>query len=187
MIIQSPYTLNISDSFSEEQLYKNTWLVILHASRTPPHIGVLIDGNYNSLTIKGHELNIDIKVLLKTIQQKKIETLFVKLKKHPVFSLDYQKEICQFYIKQFTQVKANEASCLNPIKLFLQEFYAIQENSHELLFELIERLKQNHYISLTIGLNIDDKIEAGEFSLPIYSTQQLQEIIKTERANYYKE
>lgn len=187
MIIQSPYTLNISDSFSEEQLYKNTWLVILHASRTPPHIGVLIDGNYNSLTIKGHELNIDIKVLLKTIQQKKIETLFVKLKKHPVFSLDYQKEICQFYIKQFTQVKANEASCLNPIKLFLQEFYAIQENSHELLFELIERLKQNHYISLTIGLNIDDKIETGEFSLPIYSTQQLQEIIKTERANYYKE
>lgn len=187
MIIQSPYTLNISDSFSEEQLYKNTWLVILHASRTPPHIGVLIDGNYNSLTIKGHELNIDIKVLLKTIQQKKIETLFVKLKKHPVFSLDYQKEICQFYIKQFTQVKANEASCLNPIKLFLQEFYAIQENSHELLFELIERLKQNQYISLTIGLNIDDKIESGEFSLPIYSTQQLQEIIKTERANYYKE
>jgi hypothetical protein len=111
----------------------------------------------------------------------------VKLKKHPVFSLDYQKEICQFYIKQFTQVKANEASCLNPIKLFLQEFYAIQENNHELLFELIERLKQNHYISLTIGLNIDDKIEGGEFSLPIYSTQQLQEIIKTERANYYKE
>ena len=55
------------------------------------------------------------------------------------------------------------------------------------MFELIERLKQNHYISLTIGLNIDDKIEAGEFSLPIYSTQQLQEIIKTERANYYKE
>ena len=187
MIIQSPYTLSISDSFSEELVYKNTWLVILHASRTPPHIGVLIDGNYNSLTIKGHELNIDIKVLLKTIQQKKIQTLFVKLKKHPVFSLDYQKEICQFYIKQFTQVKANEASCLNPIKLFLQEFYAIQENHHELLFELIERLKQNQYISLTIGLNIDDKIEGGEFSLPIYSTQQLQEIIKTERANYYKE
>lgn len=187
MIIQSPYKLSISDSFSQEQLNKNTWLIILHASRTPPHIGILINGNYNSLTIKGHELNIEINVLLKMIQQKKIETLFVKLKNHPVFSSDYQKEICQFYIKQFTQVKANEASCLSPIKLFLQEFYAIQENKDELLFELIERLKQNHYISLTIGLNIDDKIESDEFSLPIYSTQQLQEIIKTERANYYKE
>ena len=73
MIIQSPYTLSVSDSFKEESLSKNTWLVILHASRTPPHIGVLIDGNYNSLTIKGHELDININVLLKTIQQKKLK------------------------------------------------------------------------------------------------------------------
>ena len=187
MIIQSPYTLSVSDSFKEEALQKNTWLVILHASRTPPHIGILIDGNYNSLTIKGHELDINITVLLKTIQQKKIESLFIQLKKHPVFSTDYQKEICQYYIKQFTQVKVNEASCLSPIKLFLQEFYAICENKQELLFELIERLKQNQYIDLTYGVNIEDKIEEKEFSLPMYTNEQLQDVIKTERANYYKE
>jgi hypothetical protein len=50
---------------------KNTWLVILHASRTPPHIGILIDGNYNSLTIKGHELDININVLIKNDTAKK--------------------------------------------------------------------------------------------------------------------
>ena len=76
------------------------------------------------------------------------------MNKHPVFISDYQKEICQFYIKQFNQVKANEASCLSPIKLFLQEFYAVKENKSELLFELIERLKQNQYISLVLGLHI---------------------------------
>jgi len=187
MIIQSPYMLSLQHTFNEDVLLKNTWLVILHASRTPPHIGILIDGNYNSLTIKGHELDININILLKTIHQKKIESLFIQLKKHPVFSNDYQKEICQYYIKQFTQVKVNEASCLSPIKLFLQEFYAICENKQELLFELIERLKQNQYIELTYGLNIDDKLKEGEFSLPIYSNEQLQEIIKSERANYYKE
>jgi hypothetical protein len=187
MILQSPYTLTVSDSFNSELLYKHTWLVILHASRTPPHIGVLINGNYNSLTIKGHELNIDINVLLKTIQQKKIETLFIKLKEHPVFSSDYQREICQYYIQQFTQVKVNEASCLSPIKLFLQEFYAVQEHKEELLFELIERLKQNQYISLTLGLNIDEKLDEHDFSLPMYSNKQLQEIISIERANYYKD
>ena len=187
MISQSTYSLFVSDSLKEESVFKNTWLIILHASRTPPHIGILIDGNYNSLTIKGHELNVNISILLKTIQQKKIETLFIQLKKHPVFSTDYQKEICQYYIKQFTQVKVNEASCLSPIKLFLQEFYAICENKNELLFELIERLKQNQYIEFTYGINIENKIEQGEFSLPIYSNEQLQEIIKTEQVNYYKE
>ncbi|MCD6017474.1 MAG: hypothetical protein K0S53_595 [Bacteroidetes bacterium] len=187
MIVQSPYTLTVSEIFSEEELYKETWLIILNASRTPPHVGLMIDGNYNSLTIKGHELNIHNSVLLKTIQQKKIESLFIRLKHHPVFSSEFQKEICQHYIKQFNQVKANEASCLSPIKLFLQEFYAISENKDELLFELIERLKQNQYISQTFGLNVDQKLEQHEFSLPMYSNEELQQIIKTERANYYKE
>ncbi|MBL7934789.1 MAG: hypothetical protein JNM51_03160 [Bacteroidia bacterium] len=187
MITKSPYTLPVVSDFNPELLYKNTWLVILHASRTPPHIGLLINGNYNSLTIKGHELNVDVKVLLKTIQQKKIESLFIQLKKHPVFSSEYQKEMCQYFIQQYTQVKANEASCLSPIKLFLQEFYAIQENKQELLFELIERLKQNQYLTVTFGLNVDDKIEEQEFTLPMYTNEKLQEIIKTERANYYKE
>lgn len=187
MIIKSPYTLTVSENFSEKEVNKDIWMVILHASRTPPHIGLLIGGNYNSLTIKGHELNINSSVLLKTIQQKKIETVFIKLKQHPVFSVDYQKEICQLYIKQYTQVKANEASCLSPVKLFLQEFYAIDEQKQELLFELVERLKQNDYITLTVGLNIKNKLEENEFSLPIYSNEDLQEIIKTERLNYYKE
>ena len=71
--------------------------------------------------------------------------------------------------------------------MFIQEFYAVTENKQELLFELIERLKQNQYISLTLGLNLADKIEDGEFSLPMYSNKQLQEVISIERANYYKE
>lgn len=187
MTIQSPYTLTVSENFTEEVLHKDTWIVILNASRTPPHVGIMINGNYNSLTIKGHELNISSSVLLKIIQQKKIESLFIKLKQHPVFSNEFQKEICQHYIKQFIQVKANEASCLSPIKLFLQEFYAVSEIKQELLFELIERLKQNQYITFTLGLNVDQKLEGHEFLLPVYSNQELQEIIKAERANYYKE
>ena len=186
MITSSAYTLNITDSFNQDLLLKDTWLVILHASRTPPHVGILIDGNYNSLTIKGHELNIDIKVLLKTIQQKKIDTLFIKLKKHPVFSLDYQKEICQYYIQQYKQVQVNQASCLSPIKLFIQEFYAISELKNELLFELVERLKQNNYITTTLGIGIENKISDNSFSLPTYSNEQLQIKIKAESDNYYK-
>lgn len=187
MIIESPYTIAVSKEFNEHELARNTWLVILHASRIPPHVGIVIDGNYNSLTIKGHELNIGIEVLLKTIQQKKIETLFVQLKKHPVFSTDYQKEVCQHYIQQFTQVKQNEASCLSPVKLFLQEFYALCLNEKELLFELTERLKQNNYISSATGLNIEGKLEHEQFSLPMYTHEELQKVIQSERSNYYKD
>lgn len=186
MIAQSVYTLTINENFDQKTLSKNTWLVILHASRIPPHVGVLIDGNYNSLTIKGHELNVNISVLLKTIQQKKIEALFVQLKYHPVFSTDYQKDICQHYIQQFTQVKPDEASCLSPVKLFLQEFYAIPLIKEELLFELMERLNQNNYIIDVIGSNINTS-DINGFSLPTYTNQELQEVIRSERAIFYKD
>lgn len=183
MMSQNPYTLSVLQLHDKELFSKNTWIVILHASRIPPHVGILVEGSYNSLTIKGQELNIPIVVLLKTIQHKKIETLFIQLKKHPVFSPDYQKEIAQHYIKQYTQVKANEASCLSPVKLFLQEFYALPLNLNEVLFELVERLKRNAYIQHTIGYYIS---ETNEFSLPVYSNEQLQSVIQSERSPYYK-
>ncbi len=182
---ESPYKIEISKLNDLQELSKNTWIVILHASRIPPHIGLLVDGNYNSLTIKGNELNINIAVLLKTIQQKKIESLFIQLKKHPVFSANYQLEICQHHIQQFIQVN-NEATCLSPVKLFLQEFYVIPLNDKELLFELIERLKQNDYIHKAIGFNVEQHLINHEFQLPIYSNSELKKVIEIERANFYK-
>lgn len=181
----SPYNVEIDTSLNPSVLEKDAWLVIMHASRIPPHIGILIQGNYNSLTIKGHELNIALSVLQKTIQLKKIETIFIPLVKHPVFSLAYQLEIAQHHIQQFSQV--NELNtCLNPIKLFLQEFYAVPLNSSELLFELIERLKQNDYINAGVGFNINNKLSSNsKFVLPIYSAQQLKEVINQEREKFY--
>ncbi len=183
---QNLYSISLSDKVSIEDLSDNSWIVVMHASRIPPHVGILINGSYNSLTIKGHETDIDLVVLLKTIQQKKIETIFIKLKKHPVFSLDYQKEICQIQIKQFTQVKPNEASCLSPVKLFLNEFYVVSIQEFELLYELIERLKQNDYIDKVLGLNIEDKIKSNQFFFPLYTYDELQEVIIKERNHFYK-
>lgn len=180
------YSITLSDNASVEELSNHTWIAVLHASRIPPHIGIITNGNYNSLTIKGHETNIDVRVLLKTIQQKKIETVFIKLKKHPVFSLDYQKEIFQIQLKQFTQVKPNEASCLSPVKLFLTEFYAIQLIEKELLFELVERLKQNDYIDKVLGLNIENQNNSKEFYFPLYSYSELQDVILKEQTHFYK-
>jgi hypothetical protein len=180
MIAASPYTLKVTTDFDEKLLMKNSWLMILHASRIPPHVGIMINGSYSSLTIKGHELGIKAEVLLKTIAQKKIETLAIQLVKQPVFSFDFQKEIVEQYIRQFDKVEAHKASCLSPVKLFLQEFYALPYDQNELLFEITERLKQNSYIDNVLGFNVNDKLIEGELSLPLYSHQKLQEVIEQE-------
>jgi hypothetical protein len=58
-------------AFNQLHSKKNAWLVLLHAKRVPPHVGLMVDGVYNSLTIKGHELDVTFDALLKTIKQKK--------------------------------------------------------------------------------------------------------------------
>lgn len=174
-----------TSAFIAAGLNKDSWLVILHANRIPPHIGLLINGNYNSLTIKGHELNVNIEALLKTISQKKIESVFIGLKKHPVFSLDHQLSMFQEMIKNFEQVKHDHATCLTPIKLFFQEFYAVTSIEEELFFEFIKRLNDNSYLQSASALNFDLNKNLIEF--PFYSTEQLNEQIKAERLPYYKD
>lgn len=187
MISTDIIKLSVSHHTNLDVLKQRTWLVVLHANRIPPHIGILINGSYYSLTIKGQELDVDLAVLLKTIHQKKIESLFICLKKHPVFSYEFQKEICTHYIKQFKHVKQNVASCLSPIKLFLQEFYAVQEIKEELLYQLIDRLKHNNYIDFVFSLNLQDSLKDSDFEFPYYTNEQLQQAIARERQPFYKE
>lgn len=184
MILDAKYQYTFRIPENTSGLHKGTWLVILHAGRIPPHVGLMINGNYNSLTIKERELNVKAEALLKTITQKKIETICFKLVKQPVFSEDYQLEVFQEQLHQFTSVKQNEATCLSPIKLFFEEFYAIKNNKETLLFDFIESLSENEYISDCVGLNM--KTEDSVYRFKTYTSDQLQNRITEERETYFK-
>lgn len=171
--------------FNAASLNKDLWLVVLHANRIPPHVGLLINGNYNSITIKGHELNVNIEALLKTVSQKKIETVFIKIIKHPVFSLNHQLEMFQEMIKKFENVRQFESTCLTPIKLFFQEFYLVSNIEEELLYDFMKRLNDNFYLEKAYSVNYT--LETNSLELPYYTTEQLNEKIKTERLPYYKD
>ncbi len=184
MISQNIHITTQTGPFKPEDLKKGTWLAILHASRIPPHVGLIISGNYNSLTIKEHELNINTDILIKTIILKKIKSVFVKVVPHPVFSLDHQLAIFQEHLKEFGYVKQYETTCLSPIKLFFQEFYAIELNESELLFNFMIRLKDNEYIDSACAVNME--LQNG-IDLPYYTLEELNEKIKTERQPYYND
>ena len=186
MISEAKYLIAYEDCKDPSVLGKGTWLVVLHASRIPPHVGLMIDGNYNSLTIKERELNVSSEALLKMISQKKIEALFLKLVKHPVFSSDHQLNIFQEQLNQFSAVKPNEATCLSPLKLFFEEFYAVRNNKEQLFYDFVEELNRNDYVTQAFGLNIGNNGENNIFTLPHYTNEELQNRIKNERETYFK-
>lgn len=185
MIATNKHIISFIEPANYSALQKNSWLVILHASRIPPHVGLMINGNYNSLTIKEREMNVKCEALLKTISQKKIDALFLKLAKHPVFSEDYKLQVFQEQLSQFKAVKQGEATCLSPIKLFFEEFYAIHKNE-QLLFDFVDTLYNNDYITEAIGINIKNGTESNAFKFTPYTESELQKRIEEERKQFYK-
>lgn len=170
---------------NERSLEKGIYLCLLHAKRIPPHIGIIIDGNYHSLTIKGTEPNVPLKALLKTIAQKKIETIFLKIKAHPVFSTQHLNAMFIEILKTYTSIKNNELTCLSPLKEFFLEFYAVPKNDKDIIFTFINRLHSNTFILEANSLNL--ALENDRVEIPVYSQEELNQKIKSIRDEYYND
>ena len=171
--------------FDESILNKGIFLCLLHVKRVPPHIGIVIDGLFHSLTIKGSEPNVAIKALLKTISQKKIETIFLKITGHPVYSLDHLSDMFLEILKKYPAIKANELTCLSPIKDFFNEYYALNSSASDIIYSFLERLTNNNFILESYSVNLT--LSHNKVEIPIYSQTELNDKIKTIRAEYYND
>jgi len=182
LITQNIFIPLRTEHFQPTLTEKGTWLVILHAQRMPPHVGLLFNGNYNSLTIKEAELNINSTVLLKTLSQKKIKSVFIKIVPHPVFSVDHQCEMFQEELKKTGAVEQFKSTCLSPVKTFFKEFYGIQSPDNELLFDFTRQLNENYFIEYAMPVNME--LNEG-LELPFYTVEELNDKIRSERQIYF--
>jgi len=175
----SSNAIHIKKEYKPEELKKGVYLVLLNANHVPPHIGLLIDSVYHSLTIKGQELNINGNVLLKNISLRKIAAVFIKLKKHPVFSNQFINETFIEQVKLFDKVNDHTNTCMSPIRLFFEEFYAIPKENVKLIFDLLSGLKENDFIDTTYGANLGE-LKENIFYLHTYNEIELKKRIKSE-------
>lgn len=162
-------TLSISKTFNEAHLLKGVYIAVIHATRIPPHIGLIICGKYHSLTVKGQDINTSVEALIKNTVQRKIPSLFIKIKAHPTFSEAYLKEHFITNIQQFPKVDVGAATCLSPVKLFFNETYNVRVENINYLFELIPALYAENLIEHTTALFVDEK----NYQLPEYSVKEI--------------
>ena len=171
-------TIHITKEFEPNEMKKGVYLVLLNANQIPPHLGLLIDNMYHSLTIKGQELNINGNVLLKNIALRKMAAIFIKLKKHPVFSTNFMSETFIEQVKLFDKVNEDANTCMSPVRLFFEEFYAIPKENVKLIFDLLYALKENDFVDSVYGTNIETK--ENIFYLQTYNQADLKNQIKKE-------
>jgi len=148
------------------------YFIIFHADKKPPHLGIVWNQLYFSLTIKGAEIEIPFDEKLVLINKRKIPCLFVEIKtpEESSFLLEELKEIFISY-----PPLTNKTSCLEPIAEFFYKIFQLRADS-PLLHGMIEALQKQELIieSSAIYLKIP---ENKTFELPIYNASIVSERI----------
>lgn len=166
---QVKYKIKIDKEFDEQELSKGIFIAVIHATRIPPHIGMIIDKSYHSLSVKGQDINIPIAALIKNSTIRKIPSLFIKVKSHPTFSDIYLREHFITNVQQFERVDVGIATCLSPIKLFFEEAYGVSMKDINYLYELLPLLESKDLIESFSALNLDKK----NYQLPFYTNKEI--------------
>ena len=74
---------------ANDTLLKNdVYLVLLYASRVPPHLLVSVNGKIFTLSVKGATVDGELSALLTLIRRKNIETIFIKLSLPALFTIE---------------------------------------------------------------------------------------------------
>lgn len=177
--------IHISGEVKADEIRRGIYLVLLHANRVPPHIGMMMDHVYHSLSIKGQEINVSGDALLKNITLRKIPSVFLEIRKHPVFSNAHLGECFGEQVKQFDRVNTKGNTCLSPVKLFFEEFYALDGPKIDLVFDLLAQLNANNFISRAFGAHLG-ALKENIFYLHPYKRADLDRQISEELAKMKK-
>lgn len=145
------------DSFSGIHLW------VIHADKTPPHIGFSIDNHYFSLKANGKDNGISTDSILQIIQKKKIGTVLVKLNSDTTF------QETKLAFEKFDSAKGLNSSCLVPIRNVLKA-----PNSISKLSELLFFLETQHMIYSVFGLHLSNDYKG----IKSYSTIEIQQRIE---------
>lgn len=174
------YKLIINKQFKEEELRKGIVIAISHATRTPPHIGMIVDKMYHSLSIKGRDINIPLSALIKNSGIRNIPSVFIKIKPHLTFSDAYLNEHFIANVQAFERVDVGVATCLSPIKLFFEEVYNVPMKDVNYLYQLLPLLESEGLIESISSMNIDET----NYQLPVYTTKEIDAGIEQVRKEF---
>ena len=159
----------MSDWLLEKYLVNNTFsdldsltIWVLHADKTPPHIGISVEDAFFSLKINGKDEALEVQSLVHIIHKKQIPTLAITL--NMPMPLNQVKSIFQNF---GTKIGTNE-TCLSPIiKLLTPELEDL------IVIELLTELDKNEQIKRIYGYNLPK----GYTGIPTYSREIIQQRI----------
>jgi hypothetical protein len=155
---------------------KATYLVIFNIDKTPPHLALIKNNQYYSITIKEVELGIDIKPIIQLVTKKKIPTLFIEIDDN----FDNIKEV----FNTFDSLKNTTITCLTPIKKYLSQQYDFKPENVYVIFDLLNQIKDKNGIVRIFEMNTQKLLTPNnQLEINQYNYEELQQFINKLREN----
>lgn len=166
-------------SATDAVLLNDVFLVVLYATRIPPHLSLAVNGKLFSLSVAGATVDGELNALLKLIRRNQIATLFIKLEVPALFTLaDLSREIKK-YTLAYPRVDIGIATCLSPIKDFCSEIYDTDIKKVNFVYELLPKLYEQKVISCCYQLNLKSYTFENSFAMNKYSMNDIFEGIRS--------
>jgi hypothetical protein len=147
--------------FDEISLGKSL-LWVIHADKTPVHLGISSNGSYFSLKKNGKDEHLSIDILMELLTRKQIPTL--------VFLISKTIELASLSesFSDYHKTKVGEVSCIQPVLDCLGAPSSIPK-----VHELIDYLFQSNAIKTIFGMHLTSDFKG----IPNYSVDAIDDFL----------
>ena len=137
-------------------------LWVIHADKTPVHLGISSNGSYFSLKKNGKDEHLSIEILQELLTRKQIPTL--------VFLLSKTIELSSLSdsFSQYNKTKVGEVSCIQPVLNGIGAPSSIPK-----VHELIDYLFQSNAIKTIFGMHLTSDYKG----IPNYSVDAIDDFL----------
>lgn len=158
-----------------ERVYSGLWLALIAVDETPPHIALISDGKYYSLSARKVDNGIPLERFINTIERKHIPTLFIHIENNNIVAsyeaISINTQLQSIY-KELQPLKNTETTCLSPIKQFFATYYSPRFSSINYVFELLAIAEQLELLKECSSIFCDDS-NSKRITLPKYNIEQI--------------
>lgn len=154
------------------------YLLLLNVARVPPHLAIAVDGKLFTLSVKGPTVESDLASLLRTIRHRSIESIFIRLKIPPHFSIEEVRSEIKKNVLAYPRVDIGLATCLAPIKDFCSSIYSIDVQKVSFIYELLPKLEAIDVLGGCYQINLEKHLQEGNYVFSSYTMDDINAEIK---------
>ncbi|MBL17809.1 MAG: hypothetical protein CL848_02895 [Crocinitomicaceae bacterium] len=160
----------VNKEISNHSIDNVTGIVLSGNNFIPPHLGLVISGNYFSCSANSVKTNVPFSRIFNKLKRRNHKLLIAELD-IPI-SIQKSREIFNDY-----GVLCDDKTCLGPVKKTI-EFHLNQNFKSNFIFELLPVLEEKRIIKSYLQFNLDAYISNNGFNLPTYTKEEVLDCIR---------